>query len=86
MIGWISLAKVHNIWKSDTDPTHNKHAHDKHISHDKHTLSALMKMCLFWEEEDFAKIIWNSGKFSPTLETENRLEILEIFFEVRKTF
>ena len=28
----------------------------KHFSHSKHTLFALTKICLFWEEEDFGKI------------------------------
>ena len=39
-----------------TVPTHNKHIHNKHIVHNKHTLFVLTKMCLFWEEEDFGKI------------------------------
>ena len=30
--------------------------HNKHFSHNKHTLFALTKMCLFGEEEDFGKI------------------------------
>ena len=39
-----------------TVPSHNKHTHNKHFSHNKHTLFALTKMCLFGEEEDFGKI------------------------------
>ena len=38
-----------------TVPSHNKHTHNKHFSHNKHTLFALTKMCLFGEEEDFGK-------------------------------
>ena len=32
---------------------HNKHTPNKHFPHNKHTLFALSKMCLFGEEEDF---------------------------------
>ena len=40
----------------NTVPTHNKHTHNKHFFHNKQTLFALMKMCLFGEEDDFGKI------------------------------
>ena len=39
-----------------TVPSHNKHTHNKHFSHNKHTLFALTKMCLFGEEDGFGKI------------------------------
>ena len=53
--------------KSDTMPTHNKHTHykythNKHFPHNKHTLFALTKICLFREEQNFGKI--NSLFFS----------------------
>ena len=38
-------------FKQHSVPTPNKH-----FSHNKHTLFALAKMCLFVEEEDFGKI------------------------------
>ena len=42
--------------KRNTDTTHNKPTHNKHIFNNKHILFALTKMCLYWEEEDFGKI------------------------------
>ena len=39
--------------RSDTVPTQNKHTTNTHISHNKRTLFALTKMCLFWENKDF---------------------------------
>ena len=39
-----------------TVPTHNKHTPNKHFSHNKQTLFALTKMCLFGEMEDFGKM------------------------------
>ena len=38
-----------------TVQTHNKHTPNKHFPHNKHTLFAPTKMCLFWER-DFGKI------------------------------
>ena len=49
-------------------------SHNKHFSHNKHTLFALTKMCLFGEEEDFG---FNFGLNNP-------LEILETFFKSEK--
>ena len=37
-------------------PNHDKHTHDKHFSHNKHTLFSPTKMCLFGKKEDFGKI------------------------------
>ena len=60
---------------TNTVLTHNKHTHNKHLFHNKHTLFAQMKMCLFWEKEDFGKI--NSLYF---------VESLTCFFVIGKIF
>ena len=59
-------------------PTHNKYSHNKHISHNKHTLFALTKMCLFWEEEDFGK------NKQPVFKISTFPKISTLFFDLTK--
>ena len=49
---------------------------DEHVSHNKHTLFALTKMCLFGEEEDFGQINTEACIFS----TLSRLTLIFYYF------